>query len=321
MDILITIDNRNVMPAGVFMTSVAMNNEPGITFHILVNEEFLAENRTRLSEVAAQFGCTVQFYSISASQQALFPIGKQGMPGHISISAYNRLFVTEFLPTDVHRVLYMDPDMIVRKSLDELWNTNLDGYALAVVHDMSETGHFAKGRLNYSSEYGYFNSGLLLINLDYWRENNCFGRFMDFAREHWDLILLHDQDVLNYVLHAEKKWLPLTYNFQAGFLFDVPEMIDYPDSWNDEIRSIERDPAIIHYCGWSKPWNYNCMHPQRYVWHYYKAHSLFRDEKLAKPVSLKEAVVMFLKTNNYWLFEHHWDSRYRNIYRRVILRK
>ncbi len=124
-----------------------------------------------------------------------------------------------------------------------------------------------------------------------------------------------------FVLYAEKKWLPLTYNFQAGFLFDCSEMIEFTPDWSEEIRSIERAPAVIHYCGWSKLWNCACMHPQRFVWEYYKSKGTFKDAVYPEKLALREKLSFFVRKNNYWLGEHHWDSVHGNIYRRVIIRK
>lgn len=321
MDILLATDNNFTLPTGVLMTSISLNSGELVRYHILVDDAFTAENREKLLREAEHFGNEAHFYCISADQLKQFPIGREDMPGHVSLSAYNRLFVTEFLPADVHKILYLDGDITVRKSLKPLWDEDLTGLALGVVHDMSEKGHVDSGRLPYPAEYGYFNSGVLLINLDYWREHDCFNRFIDCVREDNAIIKMHDQDVLNFVLYAEKKWLPLTYNFQAGFLFDCPEMIEFTPDWNEEIRSIERDPVVIHYCGWSKPWNRACMHPQRFVWEYYKSKGTFRDAVYPEKLTLREKLSFFVRKNNFWFGEHHWDSVHRNIYRRVIIRK
>ena len=323
MDILLTTDKNYIMPTGVLMTSVSLNN-PGeaVCYHIIIDETFPEEGRVRLTKAAESLNGSVKFYCLTAEQIAGMPIGKKGMPAHISIAAYYRLFVAEFLPEDLHRVLYLDGDMIVRKSLKELWETDLEGYALGAVLDMDECAHVKSGRLPYPMEkYGYFNSGVLLMNFDYWREHKCTERLLEFVAEHNDVITLHDQDALNCVLYAERKPLPITYNFQPGFIFDVPDMKNYPESLEPEIRKIERDAAIVHYCGWSKPWNFNCMHPQRYVWKRYKGMSQWKDEELQKPGSFKEALAYWIKTNNYWFGERYYDSHHRNIYRRVILKK
>ena len=39
-----------------------------------------------------------------------------------SLSQYARLFVSSDLPTDLDRVIYLDCDIVVNKSIKELWN-------------------------------------------------------------------------------------------------------------------------------------------------------------------------------------------------------
>lgn len=60
------------------------------------------------------------------------------MPKHVTIATYYRLFITQVLPLEIHKILYLDGDMIVRKSLKTLFEANIDEYAIGVVHDMDE---------------------------------------------------------------------------------------------------------------------------------------------------------------------------------------
>lgn len=319
MDILLCTDNNYVMPTGVLMTSVSMNNND-INYHIIVSEDFSDENQKKLEETAERYQNVVSFYRASKEWHTFFPMGKDGMPAYISISTYYRLLVTHIFPSDLHKVLYLDGDMIVRKTLLPLWNVNVEDVAVGVVHDMDENKHIEEGRLPYPMNSGYFNAGMMLINLDYWRKHDCVGQCVEFLRLHSDIIRHHDQDVLNAVLYSNKKWLPLTYNFQSGFLFALPEMINYPDDLKPEIMKVEKDPVILHF-SCEKPWGHNCMHPQRFVWEYYKSQSLWKDVDISVPMTLKEKISFFLKKNNYWFFEHKPNSLHRNIYRRVILKK
>lgn len=320
MDILLSTDNNYVMPTGVLMTSVSMNNED-IQYHVLVGSEFSNENKGLLTKIAQKYNDAICFYSVPSSWTSSLPVGKTGQRTYVSLATYNRLFISEILPKKIHKVLYLDGDMIVRHPLDELWNTDLSGLALGVVHDMDETIHLERRNLPYPKEDGYFNAGMLLINLDYWREHDCLQRFISFISKNADLLSCHDQDVLNCVLHNEKKWVPLTYNFQHGFLYDIPCIQEYDHALSEEIRSVERNPIVIHFCEDYKPWHYLCQHPQRFVWDYYKNKSLWKSFKPTIDLTLRERISIFLKKNNYWFFEHKANSLHRNIYRNVMLWK
>jgi lipopolysaccharide biosynthesis glycosyltransferase len=186
-------------------------------------------------------------------------------------AAYYRLFLSALLPEKVDKVLYFDGDIIVRHSLTELWNTDVSGHALAAVPDMREGVIDRYNRLKYSPSWGYFNSGMLLINLKYWREHHALERFLDCIQKHHAQLVYHDQDVLNYVFHEQKIMLPIKFNFQHGHLWKEP-LYDY---WKYEQQVLEarKDPVIIHYTG-GKPWTKYIKYHNPYSSSFYKYQNL-----------------------------------------------
>ena len=128
------------------------------------------------------------------------------------------------LNSDIDKVLYLDSDIVVDKSLETLWNSNISNYAVGCVTDMSEAKH-DYNRLDFDPKLGYFNAGVLLINLKYWRDHHIIDEFVNIIINHPEMIEQHDQDVLNIVLCKNKFTLPLTYNVQNGFLFK-PEYLE-----------------------------------------------------------------------------------------------
>ena len=296
------------------MTSIGINNHASVNFHVFIDIEFEESNKRALYKVAMEYGNTISFYPISAESVKGFPFGVSNQPQHISVAAYYRLFVSKILPYDIGKIIYMDGDMIVRHSLEKLWETNIDSCAVGVVHDVSEPSHVVEERLLYPRQYGYFNSGMLLINVDYWRKNNCFERFSTFISNNQDKIIMHDQDVLNAVLYQEKKWLPITYNFQSGFIYKS-KYVSYDQSLTEEINEYKNDPTIIHYVSSSKPWNINCFFSYRSSWRYYWRKSKWSGRRLENdnPQNMKEYVRNYLLRNDLWFP----DERYQ----RIILKK
>lgn len=314
MNILLSTDNNYTVPTGVLMTSIGINN-PVCNYHILVDDNFSEENRQLLMSVARRHSSTIAFYVLPENLLEDLPFGRENMPKHVSLATYYRLFVTEFLPKDIRKILYLDGDIIVRKSIENLWNEDISGYALGAVHDIDEKVNFLTWKLPYSTNEGYFNAGVLLINLDYWRENNCKEQFLSFIREHGDVIRLHDQDVLNSVFHDKKKWLPVDYNFQHGFILRHPV---YSEALKDEVASVKHSPSIVHYT-YGKPWERYCSHPMRKVWHYYRRQSPLSGIRV-KPgtsaLTLKERLKLLIRKYNYYI-----PFIPRNYHERIILSK
>ena len=183
--------------------------------------------------------------------------------------------------------------MIVRKSLLSLWDEPLAGYAIAAAPDMSAPNNAKRLNLN-----DYFNAGTLLVNLDFWRENHCQTRFYNFISQRGDEIVLHDQDVLNGVFSSLVKRLPLSYNFQNGFILSAPHK-QYDTSLQAEIDACKNDPAIIHYTVYNKPWNVACFHPYRAEWRRYQKLTCWNGYRYDEPKPKKW--IHYLRN---WLFRY-----------------
>jgi len=176
---------------------------------------------------------------------------------HLTIATYYRILMTEILPKEINKVLYFDCDILIRKPLDELWNIDLKSYPL--------TAAIAAGMHDYSKEIGlnkdslYFNAGIMLVNLQYWRVNDIYYKCLKILETHHKIIQWWDQDILNIVF--EGKWLPIdfTWNSQPYLYEDIksegPEILNLYNIYNYQCAI--KDPHIVHYAGGSKPWHFN----------------------------------------------------------------
>jgi len=270
MNILLATDNNFVQHCCVTITSVLLNNTDVVVF--LFTDDLTASNEKLLQDQTEKLGGTLIVRRVDGETIAKFPMPKTSGNAHISVATYYRLFVEELLPLEVDRILYLDCDMIINESLEELYKTDITNYALAAVYQHNEWAETYKvfERLDYPKDKGYFNAGMLLINLDYWRSNNVTKRLMDFIKFHYDRILSHDQDVLNAVLHDET--LPVSYkwNYTPIFLnmdrFTFLPHLNYVDGLK---------PVIIHFVSRPKPWQYYCKHPYKQLYFDYLSQTPF----------------------------------------------
>lgn len=105
-----------------------------------------------------------------------------------SIANYYRLAAACILPIDINKILYLDSDIIVRRSLHELWDTDVADYALGAVIDY--VWGPGKDYVELPPGTKYFNSGVMLINMDYWRRNQLYERGIAFVRNNPESKLL-----------------------------------------------------------------------------------------------------------------------------------
>lgn len=187
------------------------------------------------------------------------------MPSHVSIVTYFRLFLAEILPETLNKVLYLDCDIICAGPLDRLWDRPLRNKPIAAVTDMDANDPNRYVRLGYEPKFGYFNAGVLLINLKYWREHEVIRQFSDFMHNNANRIIFHDQDVLNFTFAGNVDVIDIDFNLQNGFLRLPPSFIPNPKTFEYCIKN----PKLIHYSYIHKPWIKGPLHPYvKYYLHY-----------------------------------------------------
>ncbi len=121
------------------------------------------------------------------------------------------------MPEWVNKILYLDCDIVVLNDIQDIFNENLNGKIIgAVPHYITEDSVKSAKRIGLKNERGYFNSGVLLIDLDLWRKSKTQEECLDFIIKNPEKIKLADQDVLNYVFEDDYQILPWKYNSTDG---------------------------------------------------------------------------------------------------------
>lgn len=280
MNILICPSHNYIMPYGIMLESLYANNKSeDIHVYAIIDEDVTEDDKMALEDVVKKHHAKQIFYKFFTEE--VFNTFPNLESTHINKTAYYRLFAATLLPKDVTKILYLDGDIIIMDSLKGLWDTNVDGIAVAGVMNQTQSyGYY--NRLHYPSKLGYINSGVLLINLKYWRDYQIENRFVDFIQKYPDRIRWHDQDVINYVLQEYKRFLPLIYNVQSGF-YQKPEYCEI-DYWSmeSEILNAQKHPIVLHFTGNEKPWFANSRHPRVKDFLTYKENTLWDDVPLLK---------------------------------------
>lgn len=287
MDIVICINERYLMPAGVMLCSLFENNkEETITIHALLGEGG-DQCIKPMEEMTSRYHQTIRFYSMKDVQTDDFPVGLHYQESFITKEAYFRLFVMEVLPKDLEKVLYLDVDMVICDSIRELWNTDVSDVAVGAVPDCFHQDIHQANRIGYEVGLGIFNSGVLLINLNYWCEHHVMNSFIAYAREAKDHLKYHDQDVLNYVFRHSKIELPIRFNLQTIHMYQE-RFLYLHFRYFEEIREAFRHPVVIHYTGPNKPWFSNAYHPLKGYFEKYRQMTPWKDQPLKRRhISLK----------------------------------
>jgi len=260
MDIALGLDEKYVMPGGVLITSIIKTNtQVPIHFHIL--SETLTEKSQKLLKDCLKDHplASVSFYNITDWNT------KSKMPEafHFTKAIYYKLFFAHLLPESVGKLLYLDSDMLVVDSLSELWNTDLENYPVAASIDLHHDDIRDFNRLGYDPQLGYFNSGMLLINLNTWRAEDLPNKILSFVVEHKEHCKFYDQDAINYVLRGRIKRVSFKYNTQD---FDAIEEVTVRKPLHEDLLQSRSHPVVIHYIGGIKPWHIESSNPYGILW-------------------------------------------------------
>ena len=199
------------------LTSLFENNRD-VPIHVHVLARGAEDFAQPVVDIVKKYQGEISFYDMSACQLPELPVNGRNQRASIPIGTYFRLFLSEALPPEMDKVLWLDGDMVINGDISDLWEEDVTDYAVGAVPDFENNNVHNMNRLGYDAAFGYFNGGVLLINLKHWRENHVFRSFMDYIEKHFELLNLYDQDVLNYVLHASKKELSIRHNSQSTFL-------------------------------------------------------------------------------------------------------
>lgn len=167
----------------------------------------------------------------------------------ISEVAYACLFPLRFAPQGARRLLYLDCDVLVRRSLKEVYESDLHGMAVGAVRDAwtrsisDSTGGLRDWRkFGYSGDEPYFSSGVLLFDLAAWGATGADESVQNYLAVQGNAIEMGDQEVLNGALGGRIADLNLRWNVVADWPRDGPRL------------NTMADAHIRHFVGRRKPW-------------------------------------------------------------------
>jgi lipopolysaccharide biosynthesis glycosyltransferase len=275
MEILCASDNLFLPHTATMIFSLLEHNSVA-RVHLFYSS-IASHELAKLKELVVSCGSTIVLYEVVASELQELRVDKWA-----SIAVYYRLLAPRLLPADLDKILYLDSDTIVRRPLDDLWNTDVSSHALAAAADFVDNEIEPLGLpLGMPAGIKYFNTGVLLINLPFWRQFNVAERAISFARNNPEKIRFWDQDALNATLIDQWIELPAYWNWQ--------------DWRHPSMPSIRADPAIVHFISDAKPWRWSCEHPFRHEYHKYRRQTPWRQYQQEGRPSLTQRLGLFLR--------------------------
>ena len=177
MDIVYASNDLYARHLAVSMISLFDRNQQAeeITVYVL-SVGITEESRQKLQKIADQYHRNLELLDLADIRDRFdYEIDTRGF----DISAMSRLFIGTLLPKTVKRVLYLDCDTVVVQSIGNLWNLDLKGHVAGAVMEPT-IYQVVKQEISLKEQDPYFNSGVLLIDLERWRADGVEKRLLDF---------------------------------------------------------------------------------------------------------------------------------------------
>ena len=182
---------------------------------------------------------------------AVVPAGEKLDPGYglftsglvLSAAAYWRIFAAGYMRRlGVYgRALYLDGDVLVRRSLAPLFEADLGGHPLGARVEAPRPEVVRATALHGLAEGGYFNSGVLLFDLLDPGLAAALERSAGVANDDGVTKMFHDQCALNLGFRDRFARLPAVWNMPVTERMSLAEVPD--------------DAAILHFLERPKPWS------------------------------------------------------------------
>jgi lipopolysaccharide biosynthesis glycosyltransferase len=249
MHIACAADERYVAHSAAMLHSVISTSGPGVVAHYLHGPGLPEADAVKLERMFAEHSAEIVFHEITDPRLAGLPV--QDLFG---FAMWYRILLPELLP-DVDRLLYLDVDTIALQSIAPLWQLELGDAYLAAVTNVC-MGHHRHRPLELGIELvDYFNSGVLLLNLDAMRSDDFVTLLLGRLAVEGPALLWPDQDALNRA--AAARWKPLhpRWNSMNSLLTVHDHAVEL--FGEQAVTEAITDPAIRHFegPGTNKPWH------------------------------------------------------------------
>lgn len=239
--------DRNYLNGFLALVGSLLKHHRGGMFelHVITDGLSLDEKR-KIRERVLNSGHRLTFYEVEPS------LVKQFVTlGQWTSVVYYRLYFSMLIQKPIRRLLYLDCDTITINSLWSLYTVDLEDHPVGAVYD-----NYVKTQpyIGIITEGDYFNSGVLVIDLEKWRDEKISERCFTYLLNHPERILYLDQCALNAVLKNNWKKLEHRYNLMYSLL---PEGMG-----RNQMEQVLKDGVVVHFT-LQRPWNMLCRNRLR----------------------------------------------------------
>lgn len=293
MNILVTINDNYMLPLLIMLESLFKNETEKMTIYLFYSDVSY-RNRKRLNTYINKQGS--KFVSLYVKEEIF---NNAPVLRYFTKEMYYRFLCSSLLPQTVERVLYLDPDILIRSSIYDFYCSDFNGKQLIGIEDytLNYITPDKKYAIGLTKDMTYINSGVLLFNLKKMRESFNINDFISILEKNRDKISFPDQDIMNLYFKNDIKLERRIYNYNTGY-GSIVNMLKYFFGMKEK-----DEPVIVHYMGEYKPWHVDYFGKYFFEYYFYlKKHLSWRGKVLFafKPcyVIAKSVKILYRRITN-----------------------
>ena len=303
INIVFASDNNYAQHTAVAMASVLVNTKvPQRIQFYLIDDEIQQENKEKITKTVQNLGGNIEFIKIKNSR-----LEDCYVSGELSRASYFRLDIANILDKSIEKIIYLDCDLLVYDDIEKMWQLDMGGKPVAATCDL---GIMASARVRKQKnkfiglpfDAPYFNAGVLIMDLKKWRDGNYAEAIIALATQ--NKYPNHDQDALNKFFMNNWQEIPLRWDVIPPVFNLFLKIVTKPDLRKKAIEA-KLNPAIFHYAGGYKPWEYEIHDGFNDKYYEYLKLTEYKDAKMPqfdkrrKNRSIKRQMLR-LKMGNMW---------------------
>ena len=303
INIVFASDNNYAQHTAVAMASVLVNTKvPQRIQFYLIDDEIQPGNKEKITKTVQNLGGNIEFIKIKNSR-----LEDCYVSGELSRASYFRLDIANILDENIEKIIYLDCDLLVYDDIEKMWQLDMGGKPVAATCDL---GIMASARVRKQKnkfiglpfDAPYFNAGVLIMDLKKWRDGNYAEAIIALATQ--NKYPNHDQDALNKFFMNNWQEIPLRWDVIPPVFNLFLKIVTKPDLRKKAIEA-KLNPAIFHYAGGYKPWEYEIHDGFNDKYYEYLKLTEYKDAKMPqfdkrrKNRSIKRQMLR-LKMGNMW---------------------
>jgi len=293
INVCFSSDNNYALYLGVAIKSLAVNSSPDLKYNIFILTEGLIKCNIDKIKLTLIDHNNISLKIVNVANYLPDEIKKQMyIRSRFTLPVYYRVLLPEIFK-ECDKIIYLDGDIVILADVADLYNIDMGNSPLGAANDTGISRGLYKERnnkdaflddyltntLRLTRPYEYFQSGVLLMNLEKLRKVGFFKKFMHVLAE-VKKPRLPDQDIMNAVCqryNMTRYVIPINWNLEWHIRFLPNISNDLPPQFFKEYEEGYENPKIIHYASGIRPWNEPDRELASYFWHYARQTSFYEE--------------------------------------------